>query len=148
MKWFLEFIPGKIEFICGNRSRITADLEGYFKRSRRSCHQHCKRQQISVEFKRLMTIRLCEIHVILRKKSFSSSLRFTTILEWKARFVCYVNWQFWEPFLLIILWSIFAWLERVNIFGPYVDPGNFCRLNTQSTSMPPSSLFFLQISLW
>lgn len=91
MKWFLEFIQGKIEFICGNRSRITADLEGYFKRSRRSCHQHCKRQQISVEFKRLMTIRLCEIHVILRKKSFSSSLRFTTILEWKARFVCYVN---------------------------------------------------------
>lgn len=58
MKWFLEFIQGKIEFICGNRSRITADLERYFKRSRRSCHQHCKRQQISVEFKRLMTIRL------------------------------------------------------------------------------------------
>lgn len=84
----------------------------------------------------------CEIHVILRKKSFSSSLRFTTLLEWKARFVCYVNWQFCEPFLLIILWSIFAWLERVNIFGPYVNPGNFCRLNTQSTSMPPHRSFF------
>lgn len=92
MKWFLEFIQGKIEFICGNRSRITADLEGYFKRSRRSCHQHCKRQQIYI--RRVQTTddhTSCEIHVILRKKSFSSSLRFTTILEWKARFVCYVN---------------------------------------------------------
>lgn len=70
MKWFLEFIPGKIEFICGNRSRITADLEGYFKRSRRSCHQHCKRQQISVEFKRLMTIRLVKFMLFYGRNHF------------------------------------------------------------------------------
>lgn len=70
MKWFLEFIPGKIEFICGNRSRITADLEGYFKRSRRSCHQHCKRQQISVEFKRLMTIRLVKFMLFYGRNRF------------------------------------------------------------------------------